>query len=176
MNALTAILVLSHDQSDRARAEVVLRAVIPSDLDHFFAHQQDQAACHQAAFTAPDPSDRGAFDSHWGTLLGNERILVRTILVDHEVVGHIARFWSGDDAEITYWIGRGFWGRGIATAALRFFLEVDSTRPLFARVAHDNLPSVRVLEKCGFKQVGTDRYHAHARKMEIDEIIFRRDE
>jgi RimJ/RimL family protein N-acetyltransferase len=48
---------------------------------------------------------------------------------------------------VTYWIGRSYWGKGIATDALTAFLAVDRSRPLQARVASDNVASRRVLEK-----------------------------
>ena len=73
--------------------------------------------------------------------------------------------------EVTYWLGREFWGRGIATAALQAFLQVDSRRPLRGRAAADNVASIRVLEKCGFVRIGTDRGYANARRAEIDEVV-----
>ena len=52
---------------------------------------------------------------------------------------------------IGYWIGRDFWGRGIATAALAAFIAQVKERPLHAFVATHNVGSIRVLEKCEFK-------------------------
>jgi [ribosomal protein S5]-alanine N-acetyltransferase len=37
------------------------------------------------------------------------------ILVDDEIAGSIASFVVEGDAEVTYWIRRDLWGRGIAT-------------------------------------------------------------
>jgi RimJ/RimL family protein N-acetyltransferase len=51
---------------------------------------------------------------------------------------------------VGYWVGREFWGRGIATRALAAFLDEVSERPIYAGVADTNLASIRVLEKCGF--------------------------
>src|SRR5215218_9325330 len=51
------------------------------------------------------------------------------------------------EREVTYWIGRSYWGKGIATDALTAFLAVERSRPLHARVASDNVASRRVLEK-----------------------------
>jgi RimJ/RimL family protein N-acetyltransferase len=58
---------------------------------------------------------------------------------------------------------------------LQAYLEIIHERPLHARAAHDNLGSLRVLEKCGFQRVGTDRYFANARGREIEEVILRLD-
>ena len=76
------------------------------------------------------------------------------------------------EAELSYWIGRAFWGKGIATAALKLFIEELEIRPLHARAAADNLASIRVLEKCGFTRTGTDRYFANARGEKIEEVIY----
>jgi RimJ/RimL family protein N-acetyltransferase len=77
------------------------------------------------------------------------------------------------DAEITYWIDRPYWGRGVATVALQQFLLLETTRPLFARAAFDNTGSQRVLEKCGFIKIGEDKGFALARQGETVEYIFK---
>jgi RimJ/RimL family protein N-acetyltransferase len=103
-------------------------------------------------------------------------VINRAIVVDDEVVGTIGSWGDAGEREITYWIGRSYWGKGIATAALNAFLVVDTTRPLHARIAHDNVASQRVLEKCGFRVVGTDRGFAAARSGEIEEFVLRLEE
>jgi RimJ/RimL family protein N-acetyltransferase len=100
-------------------------------------------------------------------------VIARVIVVDGEVAGSISSWGDPDEREVTYWIGRPFWGRGIATSALEAFLAVDPSRPLHARVASDNVASQRVLEKCGFRVVATDRGFAEARSGEIDEFVLR---
>jgi RimJ/RimL family protein N-acetyltransferase len=98
-----------------------------------------------------------------------------TILVGDEPVGYIGIFWQGADREITYWVDRSVWGRGIASAALASFITAVPFRPLFARVAADNTRSVRVLEKCGFRHVNTECSFAEQRGTEIDEFVYRLD-
>ena len=154
---------------------VSLRPVRPEDLDRFFDHMQDAGAVWMAAFTPPDPSDREAFDAHWARLFADHTVLTRTIEVEGEVVGHIASFDMLGDREITYWIDRDAWGRGVATAALLSFCGIERTRPLHGRAARDNTASVRVLEKAGFIHVGDDRGFATARNEEIDEVVYRLD-
>ena len=90
---------------------------------------------------------------------------MRTILVDGEVAGDIGSWPEEADRNVGYWIGRTFWGRGVATAALRAFLEVETTRPLTAHVAVHNIGSRRVLEKCGF--VVVREQHAD----DVDELV-----
>ena len=154
---------------------LTLREIREEDLPIIFEHEQDPEAIHMAAFTPKDPTDRDAFMAHWQRLLQSETIIKRTILLDDSVVGHIASWVQDDDREITYWIDRHHWRKGVATTAVQLFLDEVSTRPLFARAAKDNTGSARVLEKCGFVIVGPERGYANARATEIDELVFRLD-
>ncbi len=100
----------------------------------------------------------------------------KTITHDGNVVGSIARYTDQEFArpEVTYWIGKEYWGKGLATKALSRFLVLFVTeRPIYARVAHDNIASIRVLEKCGFKKMGIGKSYANARGREIEEIILK---
>jgi RimJ/RimL family protein N-acetyltransferase len=130
-----------------------------------------------AAFTAPDHMDRDAFERRWSRLRADETVLTRVIVVDDDdVAGTIGSWGDSGEREVTYWIGRSYWGKGIATDALNAFLAVDRSRPLHARVASDNVASRRVLEKCGFGVVATERNVAEARSAEIEELVLRLDE
>ncbi len=138
---------------DRSRAnDVRLRDVSVDDLPIFFEHQRDPVAAEMAAFPS---RDREPFMEHWTTrILNDERSIARTVLVDERVAGNVLCFDRGDKREVGYWIGREFWGQGVATRALSAFLSEVSERPLYAGVAKHNVASVRVLEKCGFVVVG----------------------
>ena len=63
----------------------------------------------------------------------------------------------------------------MATQALLKLLQLIPTRPIFGRAASDNPGSIRVMEKCGFKVIGTDKGFAHGRRGEIQETILRLD-
>jgi len=149
----------------------ILRDVTQDDLPIFFEHQQDPGARHMVAFTSRDPNDSEAFMSHWARILADDTITKRTILLDGQVAGNILSFqWDGK-LEIGYWLGREYWGKGLATRALTHFLEIVTTRPLYAQAARDNTGSIRVLEKCGFTITGYVRSFANARNEEIEEAI-----
>ncbi len=164
---------MSDLQPPSTPARVELRKVSPGDLPVFFEHQLDQQANHMAAFTAKDPADRAAFDRRWEKILADPGITVRTIQYQGQIAGSIVcHSWFGDP-EIGYWLGVDFWGRGIASRALEAFLTLVPDRPLYARVARDNLASVRVLEKCGFLNSGVEVSFANARGMEIEELIYK---
>ncbi len=152
-------------------AEVRLRDILESDLPIFFVQQVDDAANHMAAFTSADPGDEAAFRAHWAKILPDDTITKKTITAGSAVAGHIASFDRDGTREVTYWIGKEYWGKGIATKALAQFLLQEPSRPLHARVAKDNLASLRVLQKCGFSVVGEDSGFAHARGAETEEFI-----
>lgn len=158
-----------------AEPALTLRPVQTADLEIFFAQQLDPQANWMAAFTAPDPADRAAFDAHWARILNDAAVLMRTICLGQAVAGHVASFERWGEREVTYWLGREYWGRGLASAALRAFLCEDLHRPLAARAALDNAASLRVLEKCGFIRLRVERGFADARGAEIDEAVLRLD-
>ncbi len=152
---------------------VLLRDVADSDLPIFFEQQLDPDANYMAAFTARDPADREAFMAHWAKIRGDAAITTKTILCDGQVAGNIACFEEFGELEIGYWIGKQYWGKSIATKALAAFLGHVKTRPLHARVAKDNIASLRVLQKCGFAIRGEDKGFAGARGAEVEEYILK---
>jgi RimJ/RimL family protein N-acetyltransferase len=127
---------------------VQLRDVMADDLPIFFEQQLDPVATQMADF---QPRDRDAFMTHWTTkVLRNDTATVRAILFNAQVAGNIVCWEQDGRWLIGYWLGREYWGKGIATQALSQFLQLVTTRPLYAYVAVHNLASRRVLEKCGF--------------------------
>jgi RimJ/RimL family protein N-acetyltransferase len=83
--------------------------------------------------------------------------------IDGYAVGGIGLMLQSDvervSAEIGYWLGEPFWGRGIVTEALRAvtaeaFQQFDLTR-IFALPFADNHGSIRVLQKAGYAHEGT---------------------
>lgn len=151
---------------------VALRDVTRADVAVFFDHQLDPGANFMAAFTAKDPSDRVAFDAKWEKIFADPGITMKTVLVEGRVAGNVmCHGWFGEP-EVCYWIGREYWGRGIASRALAEFLKGLKARPLHACVAKDNHGSIRVLEKCGFRLAGEKRGFANGRGEEIAELVF----
>lgn len=154
---------------------ITLREVAPADLDAFFAHQLDPEANRLAAFVGENPRDRAVFDARWARILASPRNVNRTIVAGGKVVGHVACFPQDGKLEVTYWLGREFWGRGLATQALQAMLRLVPTRPIHARCATDNVGSLRVLQKCGFVITGNDRGFAHGRGEMTEECLLRLD-
>jgi len=152
--------------------ELVLRDVVPADLAILFEQQVDPEANDMAAFVAKDPTDEAAFTAHWTKILADETVIAKIILCEGQTAGSVMSYQEAGRPEVTYWIGKEYWGRGIATRALSSFLvSANTTRPIYARVAKDNLGSRRVLEKCGFRIIGEDQGFANARGAVIEELV-----
>lgn len=150
---------------------VSLRPVQDSDLPIFFAHQLEPEAGLMAAFPAR-PHD--LFMAHWMKVLADDTAFVRAILFQGDVAGSMVswdhlpltpepsyragRKEHAGERRVGYWLGKEYWGKGIATAALVQFLEEVKTRSLHARVAKHNAASIRVLQKCGFTICGEDQF------------------
>src|SRR5881394_1927821 len=94
---------------------VLLREVVDSELPIFFEHQRDPEAVRLAAFPS---RDHDAFMTHWAKLRREPSNIIRTIVCDGQVAGNIGSWIAEDKRLIGYWIGRDFWGQGVATAAL----------------------------------------------------------
>ncbi|HST25408.1 MAG TPA: GNAT family N-acetyltransferase [Gaiellaceae bacterium] len=154
---------------------VSLRPLEDRDLDAIYGQVTDPESIRMAAFTAEDQTDRSAFLNRTSRLRADASVLHRVIDVDGEAAGTIGFFRIDDRPEVTYWVDRARWGQGIASAALRILLGEIAERPLFARAASDNVGSLRVLEKAGFRRVGVDRGFAVGRGEEIEETILRLD-
>jgi RimJ/RimL family protein N-acetyltransferase len=126
---------------------IILRDVFEADLPVFFEQQLDPEACAMADFPS---RDRETFMAHWTRIMIDESVILKTILVEESIAGNIVSWEHENEREVGYWLGREFWGKGIATQALTRFLALVKIRPLYAYVAKHNAASLRVLQKCKF--------------------------
>jgi RimJ/RimL family protein N-acetyltransferase len=157
-------------------SDILLRDVTESDLPIFFEQQLDPDANYMAPFTVKDPSDRDAFMARWTWILNNETTIIQTVLFNGHVAGSVFSYVDEDEhLEVSYWLGKPYWGKGIATRALSAFLKLVNVRPLYARAAKNNSASLRVLEKCGFTRIGEGQGFSNARGEEVEEFILRLD-
>lgn len=154
---------------------ITLRKSIASDLELFYQNQADEEANFMAAFTSKDPYNKEAYIKKWTRLMTDSTVHMQTILLENKAVGCVVKFVMGGDADITYALDKQHWGKGITTEAVKQFLEIERTRPLYGRVANDNYGSQKILEKTGFKRIGTNTDFANARGTEIEEYIYRLD-
>ncbi|MDP1546708.1 MAG: GNAT family N-acetyltransferase [Anaerolineales bacterium] len=130
-------------------AKIRLRPVLETDIPILFQQQLDTEA---AAMSAYPSKDRGEFMRHWEGILKNKNVTARAIIYKEKMAGHILCWKEGKyEQRVGYWIGREFWSRGIASAAVAELLAQVKIRPLVAEVANHNIASKRVLEKNGFE-------------------------
>jgi RimJ/RimL family protein N-acetyltransferase len=127
--------------------QVTLRPVVDADLDALYRFQLDPEASAMADFPS---REWPAFAQHWQRVMADPDCVALAIEADGELVGNIGCWTQEGHREVGYWIDRAYWGRGIATAALRELRAELSERPLYAYVAAHNIASVRVLENCAF--------------------------
>lgn len=151
-------------------SDIHLRNVQESDLSIFFEQQRDPLANQMAAFPA---RDKDAFMTHWAKIMKDETIILQTILFKEQVAGNLVSFELSGQREVGYWLGREFWGKGIATRALLEFLKQVKERPLYAHVARHNIASLRVLEKCGFRLQGKEKNFAVIEGEPVEGLILK---
>jgi RimJ/RimL family protein N-acetyltransferase len=154
---------------------ITLRPFTDSDLDPLFAWESDPRAVRMAAFTRANPSVRRAFDAHYERVRSDPSNTLLAIDDAGEFVGTVGSFTIDGEREVTYWIAPARWGQGLATAALRAFLAIETTRPLYGRVAGHNAASATVLARAGFVEVGSETAFAPGVGAEIVERIYRLD-
>ena len=149
--------------------KIHIRDVTESDLPILYEQQLDPEATAMAAFPS---RDHDAFMAHWKKIMAYENNLIKTISYAGEVAGYILSWEMEGEREVGYWLGKAYWGKGIATQALTEYISIVKTRPLMAHVARHNIGSRRVLEKCGFKVIGEDKYTNPA-GVEVEEFVLK---
>ena len=105
-----------------------LREVREADLPIFFAYQLDPDAQAMAAFISKDPANPEAFLAHWHQIRADPTTINRTIVVDGQVAGSVSSYLDDGHPEVTYWLGKHYWGKGLATRALSGFWHTPIRR------------------------------------------------
>ncbi|MFG6492751.1 GNAT family N-acetyltransferase [Microbacterium sp. P03] len=153
-------------------AHIDLRDLSDDDLDAVFEMMRDPEAVAMAAFTASDPDDRAAFDA-WSDRNRQAPDAAQWVITeDGGFAGTAAVFSLDGHREVTYWVARHAWGRGVGTAALRLMVAREAERPLYARVAAHNAASVAVLERVGFTEVERITAFAPGAGRDVEEIVY----
>ncbi len=150
---------------------IELRDLDDEDLDAIYEMMRDREAVEMAAFTTADPDDRGVFDEWIARQRAAPEVATYVVTENGGFAGTAALFSAEGDREVTYWIARHAWGRGVATEALRILVSREPERPLFARVAAHNAASIAVLTKVGFTEVSRDVDFAPGVGRDVEEIV-----
>lgn len=147
---------------------IQLRDMTLDDLSWFYEFQCDPESNKLAAVY---PRSEADFQGHWRSAFEDDAVVAKAIVDDSGPLGTISCFSCDGQNSIGYWIGRPFWGQGIASTALRLLLDIEKRRPLFARVAKENGASLRVLQKCGFEITGYEFSPGTNRYVECEEAV-----
>lgn len=135
-----------------------LRPWRESDADDLMFHANDAQVAHSLGERFPHPytlDDAYLFIAHALHASHGKTYAIEINGVASGGIGvHPGEGVERHSAELGYWLGRAYWGEGIATAAVRIVVphalrELELYR-LHARVFDGNPASMRVLELCGF--------------------------
>ncbi|MEL6797018.1 MAG: GNAT family N-acetyltransferase [Planctomycetota bacterium] len=165
--------------------DVRLRFVADGDRE-LIRSIEDEPAGNAMANVLPRLAE--AFDTHWGRIMTSPAVVTRIVEVRDDNAWHRAGFVtsfltsvevrseSPERRCVGYRLGERWWGRGVMRIALGRFLE-DAVleRPLWAVTAAENIPSQRVLSRCGFAVIDRRWAPATGRYPAGDEVVFRLD-
>jgi len=151
---------------------IELRDLDDDDLDAVFEMLRDPEAVAMAAFTRADASDRTSFDEWITPRRISPDVSLHVVTERGGFAGIAAAFTVAGDREVTLWIARHAWGRGVATEALRLLTSREAARPLFARVAAHNAAGVAVLERAGFTEVSRSMQVAPGLGRDAEELVY----
>ena len=162
--------------------EFMIRDLDIDDAPSIARHADNPGIARALRDLFPSPysiADAVEFIAKFGTA---EPRTVFAIATAEEAFG-IMGFFPGQDvnrfsAEIGYWIGESYWGRGVMTRAVEIFTEYVfnnfEINRLYAGVFSSNPVSGRVLEKAGYKCEGTHRAHVFKNGEILDELVYAR--
>ncbi|QKJ17983.1 GNAT family N-acetyltransferase [Microbacterium hominis] len=151
---------------------IELRDLDDDDLDAIFEMMRDRDAIAMAAFTAEDPDDRATFDAWIAREREAEDVRYAVVTENSGFAGTAAAFTVDGDREVSVWIARHAWGRGVATAALQQLVTHEPERPLYARAAAHNGAAIAVLRSAGFTEVSRGTAYAPGLGREVEEVVF----
>jgi RimJ/RimL family protein N-acetyltransferase len=153
-------------------SHIELRELADDDLDAVFEMMRDPDAVAMTAFTAADPSDRETFDAWIARERASDDVALWVVTERGGFAGTAAAFTVDGDREVTLWIARHAWGRGVATDALRLLMAREPVRPLYARAAAHNAGFIAVLERCGFAEISRSPAFAPSAGREVEEVVY----
>jgi ribosomal-protein-alanine N-acetyltransferase len=158
----------------------LLRPLVAGDAPDIARHANDYGVWQNLRDRFPHPySERDAME--YIAMVAAQPVQTGFgIVVDDEAAGGIGLMLGSDiarrTAEIGYWVGRQYWGRGVMVEAVRAttqfaFAELALTR-VFALPFASSARSARVLEKAGYVREGIMRRSAVKEGIVLDQIIY----
>ena len=162
--------------------DCTLRSVVPSDAEALARHANDLDVWRNLRDAFPHPYTLQDAERFISTVTAAEVETVFAIELAQQALGCVG-FTPGTDvergsAEVGYWLGKAFWGRGIMSQVVTafsawLFTHQDLDR-LFATPFAWNLASARVLEKAGYVLEGRLRASARKDGVLVDKLMYAR--
>jgi RimJ/RimL family protein N-acetyltransferase len=160
----------------------LLRAWQNDDLTFLVRHANNRKVWLGVRDRFPHPYTREVGQTWLARIVAERPPSALAIDVMGEAVGGVGVILGSDvnrhTAEVGYWLGEAYWGRGLATAAVGAFLpwaaETFGLSRFIGHVFSSNPSSMRVLEKNGFVREGVMRKHAIKDGRYLDELIYGR--
>lgn len=160
--------------------EITLRSWHINDVDDLVASANNKNIAQFMADVFPHPYtiENGKTFIMFATTNPNSKIFA--IIVDGKPAGSIGLHLQTDilrkNAEIGYWLGEPFWGKGIITKVIPQVLDygfknMDIVR-VFARIMGNNIASQKVVQKCGFVLEGKYEKTIFKNNEFLDELIY----
>ena len=159
-----------------------LRAWRDDDLEALLRHADNPAVSSGLRDRFPSPYTRADGEAFLASCSAPRDDWRFALEVDGEAAGGLG-LRPGDDvhrhvAELGYWLGEQFWGRGIVLAAIAAALPLAMTQLRLLRIeagVYSNNPrSMRVLEKAGFVREGVHRCAVIKRGEVLDVVSYAR--
>lgn len=158
----------------------VLRPFVESDAGSLARHADDREIWLNLRDGFPHPyttDDARAYIAHASR---QSPVTSLATVVDGNAVGGVSLRIGSDierfSAEIGYWLGREYWGRGIVSEvvrlATRHAFEVLGMKRVFAVPFVRNVASHRVLDRAGYVLEGTMRHSAVKEGALIDQHLY----
>ena len=159
--------------------DVRLRTLTEGDLPSMVEHANDDGVSRQLRDRFPHPYTMDDAQQFLAMSRGGDAAIY-AIEVDAAVVGGIGLHPGHDvhrlSAELGYWIGRRYWGRGILSRIVPAFVPLVARelgmKRVYAYVYETNPASARVLEKSGFELEGRLRRSVVKRGEVLDQLLF----
>lgn len=151
-----------------------------ADAPALVEYANDQRVAQNLRDTFPYPYTKQDAEFYLCLMADQQRDLHLAIEADGKAVGSVGVHFKTDvrrrSAEIGYWLGQPYWGRGIATAAVQVvsdyvFAQFDVCR-LYAVVFETNPASARVLEKAGYELEAVMRKSVVKNEQTLNSLLY----
>jgi len=158
----------------------ILRSWSTADVASLAKYANNEKIAMNLRDGFPHPYTEQDARSWISMVLKNKKDLIYAVEVDGEAAGGIGLHGKEDvyryNAEIGYWLAEKHWGRGIITEAVALLVDQGfshySWTRIYAGIFSNNIASMKVLQKCGFKPEAILKHSVKKRGAYLDEHIY----